>query len=120
MAPIWGAMVTGDYTRAGVPDEIWITWDQSTRDKYLEDYFRTDAQRDYVDNLDWQTKTAYAYTGIVDAVTGLESVEIGETTNETIETVQTYVQEDLPRHLNLAGEGALLLGIGALALLLRK
>ena len=103
-------------TEAGVPIAIWDSWMPQTQDKYLEDYYRTEAQQNYaLEQSDWYN-VAYAYTGIVDHYTGLEAVEIGETTNEYIEVVQ----ENLPRALNLAGEGALLLGLGAIALLLRK
>lgn len=118
MAVDWGAMVYDSeaQTQAGVPLAIWDSWRPSTQENYLEDYFRTDAQQNYSTNLDPLTGLAYAYTGIVDHYTGLEAVEIGETTNEYKE----YVIETVPKALNIAGEGALLLGIGALALLLGR
>ena len=50
MAVDWGAMVSdaSTQTEAGVPIDIWNTWSDQTQDMYLEDYFRTDAQKNYV------------------------------------------------------------------------
>jgi len=106
----------GDRTEAGVPIDLWNTWTTSNQDLFRQDYMRTEAQQNYSTNVDPATGLAYAYTGIVDHFTGLEAVEIGETTNEYKE----YVVETVPKALNIAGEGALLLGLAGVALLLRK
>jgi len=107
---------TGAVTQAGVPIDLWNTWSDQTQDLYQQDYFRTTDQQNYSMNLDPATGLAYAYTGIVDYYTGLEAVEVGQTTNEYID----YTKEALPQALNIAGEGALLLGLGAVALLLGR
>ena len=110
-----GGMI-GPRTEAGVPIDLWNTWTTSDQDLFRQDYMRTDAQQNYSTNLDPATGLAYAYTGIIDHFTGLEAVEIGETTNEYKE----YAVEAVPKALNIAGEGALLLGLAGVALLLRK
>ena len=108
--------MTGDRTEAGVPIDLWNTWSNFDQDLYRQDYMRTEAQQNYSTDVDPATGLAYVYTGIIDHYTGLEAVEIGETYNIGKE----YIVETVPKALNIAGEGALLLGLAGIALLLRK
>ena len=88
MADIYGGTATGPQTQAGVPIDIWNSWTEQTQDMYLEDYYRTDAQQNYQDIWaeDWRNPLAYVYTGYVDFATGLDSSEVGATTNQAIDT----------------------------------
>jgi hypothetical protein len=116
MAVDYGGMVTGDYTHAGVVDEQWQGWSEFTQDKWLQDYMRTQEQEDYHETSGGWDTVAYVYTGYIDLLLGTDAAEVGETTNEYVEVGKEYI----PKALGLAGEGVLLLGIGALALLLGK
>lgn len=80
----------GAPTMYGVPVAEWNSWSAFTQQKYLEDYNRTDAQATYytMDTKSDAWKAAYTYTGIVDAVTGLEAVETGEDVNQMVEDLQ--------------------------------
>ncbi len=107
---------TGDMTYAGVPADVWFNMTERERELLQQDYLRTDVQSNYFQNQDTATQLAYVYTGIVDHYTGLESAEVGESTNEFISDAKDRANTAL----NLGGEFGLILGLGALALVLRK
>ena len=79
MAVDWGAMVSdaSTQTEAGVPIDIWNTWSDQTQEMYLQDYFRTDDQKNYVDI--WAENPlnplAYVYTGYVDLALGTDAAQ---------------------------------------------
>ncbi len=42
-----------EYQGAGVSLEMWLGWSQSTQEKWLQDYNRTDAQKTYYQDSDY-------------------------------------------------------------------
>lgn len=120
MAVEWGGMVydASTQTEAGVPVDVWRSWSESQQELYLQDYFRTDAQKNYSTDLGIGTGLAYAYTGIVDHYTGLEAVEVGATTNQAYDTFKEASQDSyntLVAAKNQTVGLAILLGLGYIA-----
>ena len=101
----------------GVDLRTWVTWNDRQKELWIQEYNRTDAQQNYATDLDWQTGTAYAYTGIVDSILGTEAVETGERVNETVDYVQ-----DIPDRLDDIKDDAMLplIGLGLLWIVTRK
>ena len=104
-------VTTGESMVYGVPLSQWNTWSEKTRELWMQDYHRTVSEAGYHTmedkSLAWQL--AYGYTGVVDSITGLESVEIGESTNEFIAEVQTYPDKIVDTGKDLALLGGILL-----------
>jgi len=117
MADIYGGTATGPQTEAGVPLDIWNTWTDQTQEMFLEDYYRTDAQKNYVDiwASDWRNATAYVYTGYIDLALGTDAAEVGETTNQAYDTFREASQASLEDLQNTSKE-FLFLGVLAWAI----
>ncbi len=117
MADIYGGTATGPQTQAGVPLDIWNTWTDQTQAMYLEDYYRTDDQKNYRDIYfdDWRNATAYVYTGYIDLALGTDASEVGAYTNKTVDQIAREAEEALDAVTSTSKE-FLFLGVLAYAL----
>ena len=100
-------------TYAGVPSGIWLSWDKQKQDLFLQDYFRTEEQQNYFswDVIGGAPILAMVYTSLIDHYTGLDSAEVGETTNKTIDQIATEAREatEISKELLLLGAVAFIL-----------
>jgi len=118
----YGGTVTdaSSWTEAGVPMDLWRTWSSFDQDLYRQDYMRTDAQKNYVDiwASDWRNSTAYVYTAVVDHYTGLDSADVGATTNDAYATFRDASQDSYDALVGAKDQAvgiAILLGLGYIA-----
>jgi hypothetical protein len=76
----------------GVPTATWNSWAKGytgeglslQQELWLQDYNRTQAQKDYHETSGGWDTAAYVYTGYIDMLLGTEAVITGEKVNDEI------------------------------------
>ena len=102
-----GSAYNPAYATRGVSLELWLSWDKSTQDNWLEDYNRTAEQQNY------STDSDYAKVYVIKE--GVDEYII----DPVVHTTQT-VYEDVKGAVSYGFDTATLVGIGALILLMGR